>query len=73
MKSRIAVKGTGAQAPYGIGEIIADYPNTKAGLKKAMRRAAYWYNPATVVADGKQVEIDWSVIRPQDKGYSDER
>lgn len=49
MKSnRIQVRGTGNQAPYGIGEIIEDYPDTKAGLLKAWRHAARWYNKASV-------------------------
>ncbi|HQJ66425.1 MAG TPA: hypothetical protein PLH32_17605 [bacterium] len=72
--SRIRVIATGNQAPYGIDEVIADYPNTPAGLKKAMRRAAYWYNPAVIVMpDGSRVEIDWTVVRQQDRGYADER
>ena len=72
--SRIRVIATGNQAPYGIDEVIADYPNTSAGLKKAMRRAAYWYSPAAVVMpDGQRAEMDWSVVRPQDRGYVDER
>lgn len=73
MNEKIKVVGTGNQAPYGIGETIDEYNNTQAGLKKAMRRAAYWYNPASVIVDGKQVDIDWSIVRPQDKGYADER
>lgn len=71
---RIRVVGTGNQAPHGIEEIIDDYPNTPAGLKKAMRRAANWYSPAAVVMpDGQRAEMDWSVVRPQDRGYVDER
>ena len=70
MKKRITIKGTGLQAPYGIGELIADFANTDAGLKKAMRAAAYWYNPATIRdADGDIVELDWDVVRDSDRGY----
>lgn len=71
---KIKVVATGSQAPYGIGETIAEYPDTSAGLKKAMRRAACWYSPAAVVMpDGQRAEMDWSVVRPQDRGYVDER
>jgi len=74
MEERIKVIGTGNQAPYGIDETIADYPNTPAGMKKAMRRAAYWYNPAVVIgADSERADINWDIIRPQDRGYVDER
>lgn len=74
MKERIKVVGTGNQAPYGIGELIADYPNTKAGMTKAMRKAAYWYNPASILMpDGSYLPINWDVVRPQDRGYVDER
>jgi len=67
---RIKVVGTGSQAPYGIGEIINDYPDTDAGLKKAMRAAAHWYNPASIIgADGSYIELDWSIIRDIDRGY----
>lgn len=68
---RVLVKGTGSQAPYGMGEIITSYPNTKAGLKKAMRKAAYWYNPARVVLpSGEGVSIDWDIVRYKDKSYT---
>ena len=71
MKKRITIKGNGNQAPYGIGEIINDFANTPAGLKKAMRAAAYWYNPAYIVdADGECINIDWDVIRDSDRGYA---
>lgn len=66
---RIIVAGTGSQAPYGIGEIIDTYRNTPAGLKKAMRRAAYWHTPAAVMRDGQRVEMDWAIIRDTDRGY----
>jgi hypothetical protein len=66
---KITVVSNGNQAPYGLGETIAEYNNTRAGIKKAMRRAAYWYTPATVVVDGQPIAIDWSVVRPCDKGY----
>jgi hypothetical protein len=70
MKNRITVQGNGNQAPYGIGEVIESYANTPAGLKKAMRHAAYWYNPATVRdATGCKVIIDFDVVRDCDKGY----
>jgi len=70
MKKRIVIKGTGSQAPYGIDEIINDFANTPAGLKKAMRAAAYWYSPADIRdADGNYVEIDWDVVRDSDRGY----
>ena len=74
MNKRIRVVATGNQAPYGVNETIADYPNTSAGLIKAMRKAAYWYSPAAVVMpDGQRAEMVWSVVRPQDRGYVDER
>ena len=73
MNERIRVVGTGNQAPYGIGETIADYPNTDAGRKKAMRKAAYWYSPASVMLGDEVINVDWSVVRPQDRGYVDER
>jgi hypothetical protein len=74
MKQRIRVVGTGNQAPYGDGECIADYPDTKSGMIKAQRKAAYWYNPASVLMpDGSYMQIDWEVVRPQDRGYVDER
>jgi hypothetical protein len=70
-QKRITIKGNGNQAPYGIGEIIDSFADTAAGLKKAMRRAAYWYNPATIQnAGGEIVDIDWNIIRDCDKGYS---
>ena len=65
----IEVRGTGNQAPYGIGEVIATFAYTHAGWKKAMRRAAYWYNPATVYIDGRPQTMDWSVVRKCDRGY----
>jgi len=71
MKNRIQVIGTGNQAGYGIGEIIADYANTNAGCIKAMRKAAYWYTPARILAaNDSYVDICWSIIRKQDKGYT---
>jgi len=74
MNKRIRVVATGNQAPYGVNETIADYPNTSAGLIKAMRKAAYWYNHAVVVMpDGSHVDINWSVVRDKDRGYADER
>ena len=70
MKKRIQVVGNGNQAHYGIGEIIAVYHNTPLGLKKAMRCAAFWYNPALVIGvDGERIPIDYDVVRPQDCGY----
>jgi len=73
MKRRIEVRGNGNQVPYGIGEIIADYPDTSAGRKKAIRKAVYWYNPASVVGPDGKIDIDWNVVRKQDRGYVDER
>jgi len=71
MKKRITIEGNGNQAPYGVGEIINDFADTDAGLKKAMRAAAYWYNPATIRdADGDIVELDWDVVRNSDRGYT---
>ena len=68
---RITVRGNGNQAPYGIGEIIDDFADTPAGLKKAIRRAAYWYNPASVYdADGDGIVIDWDIVRDCDRGYA---
>jgi hypothetical protein len=70
-KKYITVVGIGSQAPYGIGEIIDVYNNSKAGLKKAMRRAAYWYNAAAVRdGDGNRVDIDYDVVRDCDRGYT---
>lgn len=74
-KSRIEVLGTGNQAPYGIDEIIATYAPTRAGLKKAFRRAAYWYNQAAVIVDGERVDaMDYfgqeEIIRDCDLGYA---
>ena len=69
--NRISIEGTGSQAPYGICETIKTFASTPAGLKKAMRAAAYWYNPAAVIdAEGNRVEIDWDIIRDSDRGYS---
>jgi hypothetical protein len=65
----IEVRGTGNQAPYGIGEVIATFAYTHAGWKKAMRKAAYWYNPASIWIGERQIEIDWSVVRKCDRGY----
>lgn len=68
--NRITVEGNGQQAPYGIGEIIATYANTPAGLIKAMRRAAYWYNAATVrLPDGEKETINYDLVRSKDRGY----
>ena len=70
MTKRIQVVGNGNQAPYGIGEIIAVYPNTPLGLKRAMRCAAFWYKPASVIgAEGERIHIDYDVVRRQDRGY----
>jgi len=68
---RITVRGTGLQAPYGIGEIITSYCNTPAGRLKALRKAHYWYNPAAVYTpDGQRITIEQDdIIRPVDRGY----
>jgi len=68
---RVKVVGTGLQSPYGIGETIVDFPDTPAGIKKAMRSAAYWYNAARVIgSDGERIEIDYDQVRKRDLGYS---
>ncbi len=41
---RVVVIANGNQAPYGIGEIINDFPNTPAGQKKAEKLADKYYN-----------------------------
>lgn len=48
-EKRIQVVGTGLQAPYGIGEIIKDFPASDAGAKKAYKYAARWYNRPRVI------------------------
>jgi hypothetical protein len=70
-EQKITVSGTGSQAPYGIGEIIAEFKNSPAGLKKAIRKAAYWYNAAAVKdVDGNRVDIDYDIVRDCDRGYA---
>ena len=69
MTKRIQVVGNGNQAHYGIGEIIAVYHNTPLGLKKAMRCAAFWYNPASVIGvDGERIPINYNVVRRWERG-----
>lgn len=57
MEKRIKIKGTGSQAPYGIGEIIKTFPDTPAGLKKAIKYARKWYDtPRVVMPSGSRVD-----------------
>jgi hypothetical protein len=61
----------GNQGIYGVGEVIASFPDTPAGLRRAMRRAAYWWRPAVVRdAAGNSVDIDYPVVRDRDRGYT---
>lgn len=82
-KRRIEVHGNGQQAPFGIGEIICRFPATYAGLIKAVRKAHYWYNPATVVVPNGVAQTGWwrvmdygvfpdgrPVVRNCDRGYA---
>jgi len=73
-KDRIKIVGNGNQAPYGIGEIIDTYADTRAGLVKAMRAAVYWYNPATIILpSGNRIDIDYDIVRDSDLSYIDNR
>lgn len=53
MKKRIEVLGTGSQAPYGINEIIDDFPDTENGFIRAKHLALSFYKPAEIVVPGK--------------------
>lgn len=56
-RNRILVVATGAQAPYGDGEIILTEPTNRAGLKRAKRVAKVYYNePRIVVPEAFAVE-----------------
>ena len=58
MGKRIRVISTGHQAPYGIDEAIETYADTPAGLKKACKYAASWYDsPLVIDVDGDRVDI----------------
>lgn len=53
-KNLILVIGTGGQqAPYGDGELIEAYPNTKEGEKKAVALAERWYNKPFIIQPEK--------------------
>jgi len=66
LEERIKVVSTGDQAPYGIDEVIETYPNTPAGLKKAIRYALKWWHPPPLVISTTGKRIDLSTGEPCD-------
>ena len=56
--NRIRVMATSKQSGYEAGEVIAEYTNSEAGLKKARKFANQWHvdNRPEIWRDGAKVE-----------------
>jgi hypothetical protein len=55
IKNKIVVEGTGCQSPYGIGEIIITFPDTKTGLSRAKKFVSMYYNNPVIRMPNGQI------------------